>query len=261
MALCESWATEADLCSPCNDYALDSGLMEDFLQSASEVLYMASGQQFPGECSETIRPCSTSYASSRPILGNSVAFPFTGCTCGTPDTCGCNNLSQITLPRRDITTIDEVKVDGDILPTTDYRFDPSSFLVSTTDTRWPCCQDLRLDDDQSGTWSVTYTYGTAPPRIGITAVGVLACELYLACEPEAFPGLCRLPRNITSVARQGVSVLVRAVADLFVPHHNRPIPFGIPEIDIFLAAYNPHGSTAPSVILSPDDPDLGRVTG
>lgn len=270
MALCAPWADTLS-CSPCDDYSLDGTLVTENLLIASETLYELSAQQFPGECSiEGYRPCSSNTRTGG-VPYRMTAFPpvsssyyydrfLGGCTCGSWDDCGCPPVSQVLLPFPYVTTVDEVKVDGDILPTTDYRLDANSLLVSTTTTRWPCCQNIRLADTEEGTWSVDLTYGRPPPALGIRAAQVLACELYMACDPEAFEGQCRLPNNAITIARQGVTV-AKLIGELFTRPQRGPVRFGIPEIDMFLIAHNPYGLTTQSTFLSPDEPDLGRIVG
>lgn len=277
MSLCGSWATQADLCEPCSDYSVDPTLLEEYLLMASEVLYELSGQQFKGECTETIRPCTQRAWQS--VWRNSLTninlwqtFPpramnsawglqwvFIGCGCGQQDTCGCGSMSQILLPRI-VNEVTEVKIDGVIVDPSLYRLDDNQFLARLDGQEWPCCQDLALADDSPDTFSVSYSYGLAPPRIGVRAAAILACELYMACDPETFEGQCRLPHNVAQVARQGVNILFNQV-ELLVTRPGQPARFGITEIDIFLRTYNPSGITSPTIVLSPDTPAVGKRTG
>lgn len=262
MALCAPWATDADLCSPCNDYAVDPSIMDEYLLSASEVLFQLSGQQFTGECEQTIRPCSrqgwNSFARTSDMLYASDLRPAIVCGCLDDDSCSCTSISQLRLPRSPVIAIDEVKVDGSVLATSAYRLDDNQYLVRLDGEKWPCCQDLLLADTESDTWSVSYTFGRPPPNIGVKAAAILACELYMACDPETFEGQCRLPRNVIQVARQGVTVLVQSSTELFSMRPGHPTKTGIWEIDMFLRAFNPYGVTAPVAVLSPDLPPIGR---
>lgn len=260
MAICEDWATQADMCGVCNDYSLDAGLLERSLTSASETLYVLSGSQFPGECDVIIRPCNATASSG---WQSSNLYSFAGgsittwgsCSCRSYDSCSCPPLSELRLPHDNVSAITSVKVDGATLATSLYRLDPPNLLVSRGDP-WPCCQDIELADTQADTWSVTYVHGLAPPTLGVTAAADLACEFYMACDPDAFEGECRLPSNIISVARQGVTV-AKLVGELFVKKPGQQVRFGIPSIDIFLATWGNGGS----VIVSPDDPPVARIVG
>lgn len=262
MSLCESWALIGDLCAPCSidAYALDSATLEDKLLAASETLYILSDSQFPGECEVTIRPCSSraSYSWQQhdylSFAGNNVTT-WGSCSCRDSDSCSCPPLSEIRLPHDNVTEVSEVKVDGAVLASSLYRLDPPNLLVSL-DEPWGCCQDMSLADTEEDTWSITYTHGLAPPTLGVTAAAILACEFYMACDPEAFEGQCRLPSNVVTIARQGVTIS-KLVGELFVARPGQQVRFGIPEIDLFLAVFGNAGS----IIVSPDDPPVARITG
>lgn len=257
---CTSWATEADLCEPCEPYALDFDAIDDALLRASQVLFFASGQQFHGECEETIRPCvrrSFGGPFSSPVLLNGHwTIPHLMCGCAFNSNCGCGSLDSIHLPRYPITDIVEVKIDGSAISSSLYRVDEYSYLVRTDGEPWPCCQDLALPDTELDTFSVTYTWGMPVPEIGVRAAADLGCDFYAACNTSDFEGLCRLPSNLTALVRQGVSATFLAQT-LFIKETGRPLRTGIPSVDLFLSTVNPHGLTAPSVVLSPDVPDAG----
>ena len=97
---CTPWATIADLGSPCDDYTIDTSLLEDSLQIASDVLFHLSGQRFPGECEATIRPCGYRTPES--------------CGCLSSRTCACSAVSELHLPGP-VVSVDEVKIDGAVL--------------------------------------------------------------------------------------------------------------------------------------------------
>lgn len=254
--LCQPWATESDVCSPCTDvYASE---LIDYLQSASEILYELTGHQFNGICTETITPCNSPNTPGWPVLASndllraiysassSSLFPWFGCGCHSQATCSCTAHSSIELPRFPIAEVTEVVTteDGTLDPAL-YRLD-GNFLVRLDTHAWPCC-----DED----FTITYTWGSAPPLTGIRAAAILACELFMTCNPDAVPGTtCRLPRNITSISRQGVSVIFERLTRV-----NGPFRFGIPEIDIFLEAFAPYGPGQQSVVMTPDSPSFRRI--
>jgi hypothetical protein len=104
-------------------------------------------------------------------------------------------------------------------------------------------QRLDLPDTADGTFSVTVTYGADPPPHGVSAASKLAAEI----AKDAVGEKSALPRRITSITRQGVSI---SNAD--------PMQFltkgllGIWECDSFLIDVNPARQFAPSLIWSPD---------
>lgn len=254
--ICAPWATIEDLCEPCLSagyVTLDTDFMERKLREASELLYMLSGKQFEGVCMETIRPCSRRYYSQLSsndygIAESMIPFRFGGflpaCGCHSSDICTCLDLPAVDL-RSDVLDVTEVQVDGDIF--TDYELRDQS-VVRTDGNAWPCCDTP---------FYITYEYGHEVPETGVTAAGVLACELYLNARPSDIPNAkCRLPRNIQSVARQGVSVIFNSLTKT---RRDTPFRFGIWEIDLFLEAFNPLGQTnASNIVLSPDDPPTGQ---
>jgi intein/homing endonuclease len=142
--------------------------------------------------------------------------------------------------------IHKVTLDEKEVPVFDLEVEEDHSFIAEGLAVHNCCTDDML---------ITFTHGVAPPAIGVTAAKVLGCELYLACDPSG-KEKCRLPRNISSIARQGVSVLFRSLTS-----SGTKFRFGLAEVDFFLEAYAPYGSRSRSIILSPDvDESLERVT-
>lgn len=239
---CSPWTEEDEVtaCPACGDYNVDSALLDEAIQVASDVLYELSGRRFPGTCEETIRPCR------KPRCRGS----------GDPTLCSCGGVSEVLLRGSPVTEVLEVKVDGDVLPASEYRIDEHRWLVRLPDSSgtrhaWPCCQDVYLDDSEDNTFSVSYEFGQDPPPAGRMAASRLACELILACDPAA-ASKCRLPKRVTSVTRQGVSMTTLDPFDFLDKGQ-----IGIYEADLFIQAYNPGRGRAASV-WSPDTSPRGR---
>ena len=147
---------------------------------------------------------------------------------------------------------------------TDYGFDidPGAVIqiVRTEQAAacWPKCQELSKPLGQPGTFGVTYLRGVPVPEAGRWAAGMLACELVKACLPEL--GECRLPDNVTSVVREGVTL---ELAPFIIGGADGQIQFGrtgIPEVDLWLIAVNPHKIRTRSRAYSPDRPNPRRTT-
>ena len=100
-----------------------------------------------------------------------------------------------------------------------------------------------------GTFEVTYYRGAAPNEMTRYAAGVLAAEFYKACTNAK----CRLPRGVTSVVRQGVTVELRT--NIWEGGMT-----GIPEVDTVINIYNPnHLKQAPRVV-TPETRRRARTT-
>lgn len=194
------------------------------IQAASELMYNATGKQF-GLCTVKIRPCKKNnrpcdlpyfeswgafgYGLSQfpwvPLFQNGVWTNINPCDC--QGDCGCKALSEVPLPYP-VSCVNEVKIDGVVLDPTEYRVDDFKTLVRLNPLlldpapTWPKCQDLTLDDDDVGTFSVTVTYGKFVPFLVAQATAELACQLLKACVGAP----CQLPQRISSFTRQGVSV-------------------------------------------------------
>lgn len=227
---CTPWATEADLCSPCADYANAGVLAGDFLQAASDVLFELSGRQFPGVCEGTIRPMGRCHHVERNI---SLPTPRRSGAGG----CGCSGF-LFSLPDYPVVAVSEVRVDGAVIDPSLYRVDGNRVIVRLADADgsnpgWPSDQRLDLPTTAEGTWSISYSWGREPPPMGVTAAAVLACELALACDPETIED-CRLPKKVTSITREGVT-MVLSPSD-FLDSSGKT---GLYEVDLFLGSYNP----------------------
>jgi hypothetical protein len=102
--------------------------------------------------------------------------------------------------------VDEVKVDGAVLDPADYRVDNGNLLIwqGAGDAPWPTSQDLSLPDTEPGTFAVTYLNAYPVDGAGAYAVGVLALEFGKACAGRT----CKLPENVTTIVRQGITLEV-----------------------------------------------------
>lgn len=261
MIVCAPWATVDQVkdgpaaCASCSD--VDDALLEQMLMVASDLLFELTGHLFSGECDATVRPCARRIADDGPSRGVTTRSTASGmavsmgCGCGSPRSCGCSRLSEITLGGWPVTEVTEVLVDGAILDPSRYRIDDSRFLVRLPDADgsrpgWPCCQDMALDSTEPDTFEVSFKYGQVPPPAGVIAVSALACELALACTPG---GECKLPSGIRSQVRQGVATEYLTPSDLL---DNGVV--GIREVDLFLQAYGPKQRKArlSSQVINPD---------
>lgn len=260
--VCAPWATEADVCAPCTGYDFDPLTLADALLAASDVLFSLSGHRFPGECEDVVRPAGSwdgidlwRLRRLYPGWDSSVGGLWPGwdginCGCGGRRV-GCSWLPEIDLGPLPVTGVTEVLVDGETVDPSTYRVDEYRWLVRTTpnpetpNQGWPCCQALDMPATQVGTFQVTYTYGTPPPALGVSAAAALACQLALSCDPNGAED-CRLPERVTSITRQGVSMVVIDPFDFLDAGKT-----GIYEVDLFLKSVNPAGLHRPPAVIAP----------
>lgn len=231
------------------------------VQAATEIVWALSGRQF-GTCQVTLRPCRREcyndqwWSSSGSIWYGGITspwgYPYAGpngywfdLSCGScSGTCSCSEVSEVILPSP-VYSIVNVKMDGTPMATGAYRVDNNRLLVRLDGQRWPRCNNLAVNDDQPGSWSVTALYGEPVPVGGQLAVGELACEFLRAMAGED----CRLPAGVQSIARQGVTINFPDAGEFLKEGRT-----GFDLVDRFLAAVNPHHLSQRSRVYSVDRP-------
>lgn len=123
---------------------------------------------------------------------------------------------------------------------------------------WPDCQDMTRPATETGTFQVTYLIGRPVPEAGRWNSGLLACELIKACTPGE-DGCCRLPSNLQSIAREGISMEL-APLGVTADGSTEFGRTGIPEVDMWLAAVNPYKLPGRSRAYSVDRRPPRRTT-
>lgn len=269
---CTSWTTSAET-ALCCDVAIgtETSVLDDYVASASQILFELSGRLYSGLCEKTVRPCRTGCTCGIQVLSRGyVIEPWiwagASWTCdGNP--CGCSPLSEVLLSGYPVREITEVKIDGDIVDPATYRLDGHRHLVRVRDPAdpdtplaWPACQLLDLPDTEDGTFSVTYTYGQNPPLIGAQAAATLACQLYNACSGGI--GDCEIPANAVRVTRQGVTIDKSAtIAWFYGKNTDRGWATGIPAVDAFLNSVTTGGMRQRPRTWSPDGWRYAKTVG
>lgn len=181
--LCSAWQTAdaATIKCPAGDTWYDHGLL-----LASWVLYHLTGRRWPGTCSETIRPCAD-------------------------DRCTCRRSHrEVRLPGTPVTAVSDVSIEGVSLAASAYQVFDREWLARVDGDYWPCCQDWTETAGAEDTWSITYSWGSAPPAPGLRAVELLGCEYAKAmagpdctdCGPNV------LSQRVQQISRQGVNLTV-----------------------------------------------------
>lgn len=222
---------------------------------AGTVLWAATGRQF-GLCDLTVRPCRVPCGdvelapwSALPSWGYGGFWPYMAegqmfnTACGDcRGRCTCAAECELVLPGP-VHSVSSVVVDGIEVPSTGYRVDGYRKLVRTDGACFPECQDFGKPVTEQGTFYVTYRRGIEPPAGAGYVTGLLACELAKACAGVA----CQLPRRVTDISRQGVSMALLDPQEFL-----REGKTGIYQIDLWVAAVNPSGRRMPATVWSPD---------
>lgn len=258
------WVVNPGCCSGWGDYP-------EAVRAAAEayatgLVWALTGRQF-GVCQVTVRPCGsrcrtggwetfpvqTDGAYGTPAWGGMTPYSWNGTwrNCACPGACSCDARCEVWLPGP-VASVTDVYVDGVLLPDTAYRVDAGGILVRTDGDCWPECQDLDLSDPaDAGTFFVTYGRGRPVPLGGDVVVGIVACEFAKYCAGAE----CRLPRQLTSLTRQGVEITVPDFSEAI----NAGLT-GIPEVDAWIRAYNPARKAQRARVFSPDVRGPRQVT-
>lgn len=233
------------------------------IEIASEILYHLTAQRF-SLCTVVLRPCRQSCSSTfpwfmwwqygtypQPYWWNGTWYNLTCGNCSSDLSCSCPGLSETELPGP-IASVTEVKVDGVVLtPGVDYRVDDYRKLVRLGGEIWPFCQNMNLADTEVDTWSTTVTYGEVVPAIGRLAVGELGLEVvkYLMCD-----GDCALPQGVIDISRQGVSMTIANISELFNTGFIQ-----LRMCDLFIKTANPNHLQARGAVYDIDAPTYRAV--
>jgi hypothetical protein len=257
-----SWDVSCSMCSDWDAYPQQT--KDQALWLASTFLWAATGRRF-GSCPVTIRPVRRRhwepiqyqvYPVTPGAQGlNQPGGPFlfggkwfnAGC-----NTACCGNRECALVLRGPVTGVEDVLVDGQVVPASAYRVDVSRgvyLLVRVDGECWPVCQNLTADVTEVGTFEVTYDVGVAVPPALQIATGLLACEY----AKSLTGGACALPARMTRLTRQGVEVEV-------APPDPENGMTGIKIVDDIVTALNPSRRHSPPRVMSPDLDDCDRTT-
>lgn len=213
---------------------------------ASSTLVRLTGGRV-SNCPVTVRPVprqNRCYLPPPDVIGWGFGYPmpytvggqwFNCVPCGSDD-------CSISLPAP-VSRVDEVKVDGSVLDPSDYEVVGNKlFWMGEGACPFPRSQNVTTPDTEEGTMSVTYLNAYPVDSLGAYAAGVLAMEYARACGGAS--GQCRLPKGVTTIVKQGVTMTINSGA---FPDGLT----GIREVDTYIAMWNPRGSE-PSRVWSPD---------
>lgn len=212
---CQPWADRTDLLDSCTNAAVTPDVLTKAFAFATDVLFNITKRRWLGECADEYRPV--------------------GCHC---NVCTSGSASQaLMLPVVRARAITSVTINGDTVDPATYQLRDGRYLWrlryvdGTGATWWPCWQDLTRPDDHDS-FVVAYTYGQDPPPSMRVACAALAWELALGWTPSC-ANTCRLPKNVTSMTRGGITTSFPDPAALFVDGRTH-----VPEVDMLVAAVN-----------------------
>jgi hypothetical protein len=250
-ATCRPWATHEDIVTgPCSDYSTDPDELDAALQVASDVLWNFTGRRYPGICTDKVRPQAQWKSYDGPprwwpsTLFAGAQSPWGFCSCHRGRETGCSRLPEIKLPGHPVNP-ESVVIILDGVPFTEFRLDDHRYLIRVDGDGWPCCQNLRLEDDQPNTWSISYDYGLNPPLGGKRAAMMLGCQLLLAFDP-ATSGKCELPARVKTLTRAGTTISLLDPLDLFDKGRT-----GLPTVDLWVSSDNLGRARRRSTLMIP----------
>lgn len=266
MAPC-NWELDTSCCPGWDGY--EQWLKDNATTFATEVLWALSGRQF-GTCPKVVRPCGRPVGQTYRTYGvwtdgynNGAIAPlwvpyvdvdgaWRNCGCGA--VCACVPSSEVWLPGPiPAGGITEVRVDGVVIPSDQYRLDIASdgkyWLVAQGGRIWPTCQNFDVPSGV-GSFQVTYAPGTPLPDGAKIAAGKLACEYAKLCLGQA----CALSGAATSITRDGVTYEVLTPSDL-ITKGLTPIP----TVNQWIWSVNPYGAKQRPRVWTADE-DYPRVT-
>lgn len=256
---CEPWPVR--LC--CETEGHEPEEVERWTRVASTILWYMSGMRY-GPCPVTVRPCGRScLQSAGPISFQAVSGASTGgwvpyigtdgvwrnaSLCGCTSDCSCSQLCEISLPGP-VYDVVEINDGGQILlPGVEYRLDAPGKLVRLGGQCWPSCQELDRAPGEEGTLTVTYRWGLPLDDAAVAAVSELVCHYLAGCSGNGGGSCgCRATRGVTRMSRQGVEIERQDASLLYSAGLT-----GLPVVDAWLTAVNPHRLRSPSRVFSPD---------
>lgn len=254
---CTSWITVDELRNFCgNAGSLDTDTLQLIVDSATEILYYTSGQQF-GICQTSFRPCLPIGCSCADAYGAPSGYSTGGTSQANPSTCGCR------VPQVDcgalfpVNRVLSVHFNGISQPVADFHIDNYRYIVRNDGGRFPYCNVMfdvataAVNAEEEAPFEVAVEFGYLPPKLGKIAALGMACEL-----AGAFSGAsCALPDRVISYTRQGLTAQIASPQDLLQAGQT-----GVYAVDVFLRTYNPLKLQSSAFVWSPDTRQGGRRT-
>lgn len=213
--------------------------LDDCCQIATNHLWRTTGRRFT-TYTRTFRPSRSGGGCGCMLAWGSASnwWSFGSNWWNGGASCGCSAVQGVEMPDL-VASIDNVTVEGVVLPSSAYQLLNDRLLVRTDGLAFPCCQRVDSAAGSPGTWSIMFTGGSPPPVDGKIAARELAIEIARHLNNSA--NKTRLSARVATVSRQGVTFNVRTVekgltgiplVDLFIESvQNEHVPFSVMNVD------------------------------
>lgn len=216
------------------------------IDAASDMCFQMGGRRWPGVCDATVQVHNSGTGLIPWPEGGVVSMRPSHwwgwwAPAGTEASFSCADGRTLSLPGP-VLSISAIRVDGVTLDPAAYTIVDWTEVIRLDGQPWPSWGSMF---DTTPHLEIDYSYGQAPPQMGRIAAAALARELVLAL---AGSDACRLDRRVTSIVREGVSEDM-ALGLPGIAESLRDGQTGIPEVDLFVHAHNPHGLRRPARFL------------
>lgn len=214
---CQAFVTVEDVLSAkcaCElNEADDGALIAEYIDEASDMLYVLSGGRVFGICERQVWPIKTGECYDGPERTDWVSW---------------DSVDSIPLPGPD-TNVIEVTIDGIALNPSEYGLIDGHKLFRRSGC-WPVSNDVTKADTQAGTFTITVRFGAAVRELARRAAIELVCQM-VTNDNAAINRM----RGVVSATVQGVSVQL----------DDDPVgQMGLPEVNRFLDVYASRGMGA-----------------
>jgi hypothetical protein len=209
---------------------------ESAIEIASAVLYEVTGRRWSGLGSVVVRPVAEDTSTKFLVPGWNESWGSYDSSLGS-----CIPTDTLDLGFFPVVEISRVRVNGAVVPASNYQLQQRRFLVRVDGGTWPCDQDISLPPTAPDTFAVDIVHGIEPPEAGKHACSVYAAEL-----AKSFCNLdCALPQRTQYMTRQGVSTILMDPLNVI----ERGM-IGLPTVDAWVRAVNPHQRRKRAQIVS-----------
>lgn len=208
---------------------------------ASAVLYELTGRRWSGIENGVVRPSAQDSSLSFLVPGWVPAWGSYDSLAG-----ACAPSNTVDIGHYPVLNILQVRVDGAVVPANTYQLQKQKNLVRVDGGVWPCAQDLFSAPTDPDTFEIQFVHGIEPPE-----AGKLACAVYAVELAKSFCNLdCALPQRTQYATRQGISTILLDPLNVI----ERGM-IGLPTVDSWVRAVNPHQRRKRAMMMSGKDID------